>query len=619
MDENKNLNDENPVEDMKENETQSDIEAVNIIDDKNVPLDEKEIAFDGPSEDDVPDIEIRVFDDLPDPDTFHEIERTVSEELGSSSQEEMLDTTIEQDRESEDSKAELSFEDVKERMESKDEGKPAEMVVENLESELEGVEFTAKTDDSVNESDDMVLEIEKEEIPEDGKDNETPESEPTPDAESEVVEATVEPEINSEPPQPPIVDPKKKSKAPYIVIGIALVAIVALIAVLVPMLTEDKNNPTPPVESLEPTPSEIVTPAPSIEPTATPTPTPTPTPSSEPEITKIKGEGEIISIGDDTLVIKDGENLVEYFIPEDVDVSQLVAGAKVRFTYIEEESDLVLKEVSITMDQEPVVDEPPEVPQTPPPTLDDIFKDFKDELQIIQGREPNDKNNDNPDSQLPVGEKVETMELPMDVGGSGALWFRFAWAKNDKTTVVPGVNDVIIELQTPSGSIISQENIGKHGRFWIEKNIINFAIKNGKAGQWKFLVTKSESQNLGDISANVLPLSGFITVEKADVNYVGDDLYAIWKITGVKDEEFSIKINAKNANGSDILVYSSSTMDEDIHLVDTVKLSTSKLPAGEYDFVISVEDWDCKTTSGKKQLTGKGMTDSATLTGIVVK
>ena len=133
------------------------------------------------------------------------------------------------------------------------------------------------------------------------------------------------------------------------------------------------------------------------------------------------------------------------------------------------------------------------------------------------------------------------------------------------------------------------------------------------------MVTKTESQNLGDISANVLPLTGFISIDKADVNYVGNDLIAIWSIGGVKDSDYSITINAVNAAGSNILVYSGNSLDDGIQLIDTIKLSTSKLPAGEYDFVIKVQDWDTKTVSGVKQVTSKSMSHTMTVYGVVIK
>lgn len=580
MDENKDLIPNENNEEIKDMETPLSQEEVHIVNDNDaVPEDESDIGFDGPTEDEVPDVNINIFDDTSDPDTVHKIGESVSEELDAD-KEEVLETSIE---------------------------KPSEIPVENAETPEKPVETE---NDAVKEVSVEGGEMENSKLEELAQEAE--------DSENMVLETEKEEEKteNTEPPVPPITDPKKKSKAPYIAIGIAAVAVVAAIALFASGII--KLPAKTPTETVEPTPTEVVTPEPTPTPTSVPTPTPEPIPTPVPEVKEVDGEGELISIADESLIIKTGDSSTEYFFSEDLDVSQLVSGSKVQFVYIEDGSDLILKEISINMDQKPIETDPVEVVTTPAPTLDDVFKDFKDELQIIQGREPNDGDNNN-ESQLPAGEKVETMELSMDVGGSGALWFRFAWAKNDKTTVVPGVNDVIIELQTPSGGIISQENIAKHGRFWIEKNIINFAIKNGKAGTWKFLVTKSENQNLGDISANVLPLSGFITIDKADVNYVGDDLYAIWKITGVKDEEFSIKINAKNANGSDILVYSSSTVDEDIHLVDTVKLSTSKLPAGEYDFILTVEDWDCKTSNGKKQLTGKGMTTTTTISGIEIR
>lgn len=639
---------------MDENKRENELEPSEVleINDDMAPESEDEITFDGPSEDDVPDINVKIYGDT-DPDVLHQIADAVTEELESKNESdaehaskevevESVVVSIENEPENDcgENIDDNSVEEVNvlpseraEKIENSEIHEQSDMDYEDkAEGETEQTEDdnsvsdniaeqeaaeTGKSSEAVNDSaeDDMTLEVGHEE---------TENTEEISNEDVEHLQEFVDGQKSDEnPPEPPIIDPKKKSKAPYLALAVAGIAVVALVVCAIFVLPKfiPSKNPAP----IETPPVEIVTPEPTtaVEPTVAPTPDITPEPSNEPpEVVETEDRqvsGILVSIGEDTLTIRDDDQLFEVFIPDDVDVSALVAGVTVNATYIEDESDRVLKEITVTLDQQPIESEPIEVEITPAPSIDDVFAEFKSELQIIQGREPKGDNDDNNESTLPVGEKVETMELPMDVGGSGTLWFRFAWAKNDKTTVVPSVNDVIIELQTPSGSIISQENIGKYGRYWLEKNIINFAIKNGKAGQWKFLVTKTENQNLGDISANVLPLSGFITVEKADVNYVGDDLHAIWKISGVKDEEFSIKINAKNANGSDILVYSASTLEDDVHLIDTVKLSTTKLPAGEYDFVITVEDWDCKTVNGKKQLTGKGMTDSATLTGIVIK
>lgn len=343
----------------------------------------------------------------------------------------------------------------------------------------------------------------------------------------------------------------------------------------------------------------------------------------EPVVETVSGVGKVITIGNDTITVEDDKGFTqEYFIDEkaESDIAEISTGSKIEFSYIVEGSDNIIVSVEVAMDVEtvPVEDENVEIVE-PTPEMEDVFADFKNELEIINQREPKDEGSESSESIIPAGEKIQTMELPMEVPGSGDIWFRFAWKKNDTTTVVPGVNDVIVELKSPSGSMITQENISKYGRFWIEGNILNFAIKNAKAGTWQFLVTKTENQNLGDISANVLPLTGFISVDKAQIDYVGDDLYAIWSIGGVRDPNYSMTIKAKRADGTDVLVYSGNSMDDGIQLIDTIKLSTTKLPAGEYDFVIEVQDWDTKTVNGKQQVTSKSMSHKYTIEGVVIK
>ena len=67
-----------------------------------------------------------------------------------------------------------------------------------------------------------------------------------------------------------------------------------------------------------------------------------------------------------------------------------------------------------------------------------------------------------------------------------------------------------------NGSLINKENISKYGRYWLNGNVINFVEM--RSGIWKFMATKSRYVKLGEIGANVMPLTGFITLEKAAFN-----------------------------------------------------------------------------------------------------
>lgn len=423
-----------------------------------------------------------------------------------------------------------------------------------------------------------------------------------------------EKKTGSMPPRPPV-EPKKGSKAPLVVMGLIVVLAVGLGAYV--FLNGGSKEPveTPPaVETAVPTPS--ATPEATPEPTPTPTATPTPTPEPTPTVV-IDVEGKISSINEETLAIIVGDETSEYFYDDTLEetVATLTADTDVKFTYTVDGTDMVITALEV-VEKIPEIDNEV-VPPEATPSMEDVFAEFKNELQIIQQREPTEV--ENPDEpNLPAGEKIETLTLEAQVPTAGDTWFRFSWKKNDTTPVVPGVNDVVVELKTPSGTLINQDNISRYGRFWLEGNILNYAIKNAAAGTWAFCVTKSESQSLGDIGANLVPLTGFITIDKISIDYVGDDLYAIWKISGVKDECYGITINAKNANGSNILVYSGSTSDG-LHLIDTVKLSTAKLPSGTYDFEIVVQDWDASAVNGVQRITSKSMTHTVTLEGIEIR
>ena len=201
---------------------------------------------------------------------------------------------------------------------------------------------------------------------------------------------------------------------------------------------------------------------------------------------------------------------------------------------------------------------------------------------------------------------METLELPMEIKGSGAIWFRFAWKPNETTKEVAKVEDVIVELRNPNGSLITVENIDKYGRFWMNGNIFNFVVKNGVAGKWAFLVTRAS--DAGEIGANAQPLTGFITLQKAAVQPEKGKLVVMWKAVGVKDDNLAVEVIAKNGD-KETLLYGANSADDGIHLLDSAEISTAKLTKGKYDIFVRVYDIDTMTSGGKKIITAKTIKD----------
>lgn len=253
-------------------------------------------------------------------------------------------------------------------------------------------------------------------------------------------------------------------------------------------------------------------------------------------------------------------------------------------------------------------------------SFDDAFSaDFEKELEEIRKREVEDEllaleqKEAEAKKEEAVKQTIETLEFPMESKASGPLWFRFAWKTNDVTKTVAKTEDVRLELRTSNGTLITPENADKYGRYWIDKGIINFAIQNGTTGQWTFLATKKVENKLGEIGANVTPLTGFIDIQKFSVKPQEGKLLAIWKIDGVKDDDLLVEIFAEK-NGNQTLIYSANSADTALHLIDKAEISTSKLEKGTYDIVLKVTDIDTKKDeNGKKTITNKTISDFYTL------
>jgi len=248
--------------------------------------------------------------------------------------------------------------------------------------------------------------------------------------------------------------------------------------------------------------------------------------------------------------------------------------------------------------------------------------DFADELESIRKREVEDSLKEIEDQELKLKQEavdqttIETLQFPMQSKGSGPLWFRFAWKPNDTTKEIAAIDDVYVELKTNNGTLITPENAEKYGRYWVDKGIVNFAVKNGSQGDWTFLVTKNKGDKLGEIGANITPISGFINIQKFSVKANPGKLLAIWKADGVKDDELSVEIFAKKGENQ-ALLYSSNSVDSALHLIDKAEISTAKIAKGTYDIVIKIQDIDAgKDPSGKKIITAKHITDTYTIKNV---
>lgn len=244
--------------------------------------------------------------------------------------------------------------------------------------------------------------------------------------------------------------------------------------------------------------------------------------------------------------------------------------------------------------------------------------DFEGELDLIREREIQEALRQ---SELAEKERLEsqnktpevskeTLEYEMEAKGSGVLWFRFAWKPNDVTKEVAAIDNVRVELRSPNGTLITPENASQNGRYWVDKGIINYAIKSGAAGKWKFVVTKNKTEKLGEIGATVSPGTGFIKIDKVSVQPREGKLLAIWKVSGVKDEELAIEVFAKRGN-SEFLIYSANSADAKVYLLDKAEISTQKLEKGTYDIIIKVQDIDAAVDkkTGNKIITAKSISD----------
>ena len=155
--------------------------------------------------------------------------------------------------------------------------------------------------------------------------------------------------------------------------------------------------------------------------------------------------------------------------------------------------------------------------------------------------------------------------------------------------------------------MINDKNISKYGKKWVDRGVINFVIKDTKAGTWKVLFTKDTGTYLGDIMVQAVPITGFLQINKADAKYSDGKLHVIWEAKGVQDDYCKVDIYARNGN-KDVLIYAGNTIDDGIHTVDMVDIDTAKIAGNTYDIVIRITDIDA-TASKPQQIKATYITD----------
>lgn len=344
--------------------------------------------------------------------------------------------------------------------------------------------------------------------------------------------------------------------------------------------------------------------------------------------------GVIQNVVVDNVIVLQGDEVIVYSMSDEVKASigNFKSGDSISFEALENGDSMVMISVSApkqeaekpvdelnTDDLEALLANEPEQIITENQEFNEAFaSDFEGELDLIREREIQEALRQ---SELAEKERIEsqnktpevtkeTLEYEMEAKGSGVLWFRFAWKPNDVTKEVAPIDNVRVELRSPNGTLVTPENASQSGRYWVDKGIVNYAIKAGSAGKWKFVVTKNKTEKLGEIGATVSPGTGFIKIDKVSVQPRENKLLAIWKVSGVKDEELAIEIFAKRGN-SEFLIYSANSADSKIYLLDKAEISTQKLEKGTYDIIIKVQDIDISVDkkTGNKIITSKSISD----------
>lgn len=237
------------------------------------------------------------------------------------------------------------------------------------------------------------------------------------------------------------------------------------------------------------------------------------------------------------------------------------------------------------------------------PATDDLFngyvyneEDFFNEHLIIEGRPENDDDRSN------ISTDIENGTIEFYNGLEGPIWIRFAWRSTDVMENVPGVDNVGLKLVTPSGKELDISNIDEVGRMWMDGNIVNYALKAGEVGEYKIVSVKPNGTYFGEAALHVMELSGFISIDKFGANLIDrNTLELVWNIGGVPDDGLEIEVYLSN-NTFSTKVYSASSKDETLHIIDNAIVDVSNLPKGKYNVVVTVRDIDLKTSEDDPEI-----------------
>jgi len=322
------------------------------------------------------------------------------------------------------------------------------------------------------------------------------------------------------------------------------------------------------------------------------------------EIIEIR-EGTIAYKGIMTINIMVNDTLVKFAYDNSLaeDIKDISTGDVIQYVYEDIEGTPTITNIINVVKAKIEEDNSGNVNHNPSdnPMTDDLYngyiydaKDFYEEHTIIDNRQE--------ESREALKTNIKDNTIAFYNGINGPIWIRHAWRSTDLMENVPSIDAVDVILETPSGVQITNANIAEYGRMWLDGSIVNYALKNPEIGEYKFIDNKPNGTFLGEASIHVMELSGFITIDKFGANLINrDTLELVWKITGVPDDGLEIEVYLTNDRFS-TMVYSGSSKEEPLHIIDKKTVSISNLPKGKYNVVVKVKDIDMKTQADNPEI-----------------
>jgi len=188
---------------------------------------------------------------------------------------------------------------------------------------------------------------------------------------------------------------------------------------------------------------------------------------------------------------------------------------------------------------------------------------------------------------------ISVVEHPVKVAKAEGVMFIVSWSAGEGQQVVPKTDEVLVEIKTPSGTLITPENIEKYGTVWREQQTYFYCINLSYAGEWVVVMSKDKRAKLGVGSIQAIPIDGVAKVDYAKVKVIEGKLAAVWNIKGIPDDNYIISINAKKSEGDDLIPLASlSSVTDGIRKKGKTVISTSKLKPGVYDIYFIVKNID---------------------------